>query len=119
MLNISYSYFANNSAAKIAGVAYALNTDVNVTNCTFVNNSALASDGGVFYFDCDDTYINKCSYNITNSTFKNNSAYRDGGVIKFTYFKPNITVNNTFINNTASYGPIMASYPVKIVMNDT
>jgi hypothetical protein len=35
----------------------------------------------------------------------------DGGAIKYDYFSPNISRNNSFIGNKARYGPAVASYP--------
>jgi predicted outer membrane repeat protein len=53
-------------------------------------------------------------YNITNSIFKNNYAGVNGGAIKYTFYPPLISQNNTFINNTAMYGSPIASYPVQM-----
>lgn len=91
----------NNVATDQAGVVYALNTDVTVASSVFVGNQALTSDAGVLYLDCQDTVSYTCNYTIQNSVFTNNSAFVNGGAIKFTYYKPDITLNNTFSNNTA------------------
>jgi predicted outer membrane repeat protein len=64
------------------------------------------------YLDCEDSITYTCNYTITNTDFTNNSAKINGGAIRFTYYKPNIAGNNTFLGNTADYGPNMASYPV-------
>jgi hypothetical protein len=51
---------------------------------------------------------------VRYSNFTNNSAHVNGGVIRFTFYKPNITENNTFTDNMAVYGEIMASYAVEM-----
>jgi hypothetical protein len=38
----------------------------------------------------------------------------NGGAIKYTYYAPDISINNTFKNNTAMYGEKIASYPVQM-----
>ena len=59
-----------------------------------------------------------CNMNITQNRFESNTATREGGGIYYNYKRP-VMSNNTFINNQASYGPNIASYPVKIVFNDS
>ena len=56
--------------------------------------------------------------NITQNTFRRNNGTKEGGAIYYDYNRPVIS-NNTFINNQASYGSNIASYPVKIVMRDS
>ena len=92
-------------------MVYALNTDVYVDYSTFANNSASTADAGALYLDCESTAVYRCSYTISNSIFKNNTAAINGGAIKYTYYKPNSTINNSFSLNTAKYGNDMASYP--------
>jgi hypothetical protein len=87
---------------------------MNVNNATLTDNHALGGDAGVLYLNCEDSYSLGCNYKISNSVFANNTALINGGAIKFTYFKPEITVNNTFSNNTAEYGNDLASYPVQM-----
>ena len=55
--------------------------------------------------------------NITQNKFEDNIATKEGGAIYYNYNRPVIS-NNTFIKNQAVYGRDIASYPVKIVMND-
>lgn len=111
-MTLSSSRFTNNIANVSAGVVLSVNTDVNIDNCLFENNRALLGDGGSLYLDCQDSTSLPCSYHISNTVFKNNSAQVNGGAIKYTYFSPNTTVNNTFTANKAAYGPNVASYPV-------
>jgi predicted outer membrane repeat protein len=61
-----------------------MDSHLNITNCTFENNSALL-DGGVMYLICNSSIVN-CSYNIEDSNFTNNSAGVEGGVIKYDYY---------------------------------
>lgn len=51
---------------------------------------------------------------ISNNEFLNNIAYSEGGVIKWINWEPIIENNNNFINNTAIYGNINATFPFKI-----
>lgn len=58
--------------------------------------------------------------NISQSVFINNSATSQGGAIKYDVFRPYLQ-DNIFTNNTALYGPDIASYPIKVkfVNNDS
>lgn len=47
-----------------------------------------------------------------------NKATESGGAIKYDVFRPE-TTNNEFVNNSAVYGPNIASYPVKIKVKDS
>ncbi|CDW86291.1 UNKNOWN [Stylonychia lemnae] len=119
-LIIQNSYFYNNSARTIGGVLLSKNTNVYINNSQFINSKALQNSGGVMYLDCESDYFNVCKYQISNSDFTNNTAGLDGAVIKFTYYQPDYTDNNTFVNNSALYGQIEGSYPVtlKLVSGD-
>jgi hypothetical protein len=99
LANSSFNY---NTATTSAGVIYALNTDVDIVNCSFINNTAQTGDAGVIYYDCDTSYNFPCTYNINSSYFYNNTAYVDGGVYYFDYYKPSTDGNNVFdSSNTA------------------
>jgi len=64
-----------------------------VTNCTFIGNSADNSGGGIFnYYFCD--------LMISDCTFRNNSADYDGGAI-YNWLSMPILVNSMFIGNSA------------------
>ena len=89
-----------------------MNTNVSIDGCTFANNSALMGDAGAIYLDCQDSSTLPCKYVIKNSIFKYNNASVDGGAIRYNYYAPEISVNNTFIGNNASYGQDIASYAV-------
>ncbi|CDW85403.1 UNKNOWN [Stylonychia lemnae] len=116
LLNITDSYFKNNTATSSAGVIYSLNVDINVNNTIFDNNTALEQDAGALYLECEDAIYDLCTYSIQNSVFQKNTASVNGGAMKFTYFKPNITNNNTFTDNKAQYGNDLASYPVQMLI---
>ena len=111
-LVLNRTSFTNNVANISAGVILSVNTNVSIDSCAFINNRALHSDGGALYLDCQSTMSIPCAYTISNSVFKNNSAAVDGGAIKYTFYSPDTSLNNSFVNNTASYGPAIASYPV-------
>jgi hypothetical protein len=46
--------------------------------------------------NCEEVDGLTCNYTITNSRFINNTAYADGGVIKYDFYEPDISRNNTF-----------------------
>ena len=48
-----------------------------------------------------------------NSTFIGNTAIRQGGAINYNYVRPRLS-RNLYQDNSALYGPNIASYPVKI-----
>ena len=49
--------------------------------------------------------------------FENNKANIRGGAIYYNLQRPYL-LGNTFINNSAQYGPNIGSYPVRIVLTD-
>ena len=54
-----------------------------------------------------------------NSTFIQNTAIRQGGALNYNYVRPTLS-DNLYENNSALYGPNIASYPVKIkLVNST
>ena len=54
-----------------------------------------------------------------DSTFIGNTAVRQGGALNYNYVRPSFR-NNLYQNNSALYGPDIASYPVKIkLVNST
>ena len=57
-------------------------------------------------------------YQLNNTNFTNNSAVLKGGGIYYNMVRPDFN-NCIFSNNTASYGPDIASYAVKIVEKET
>jgi hypothetical protein len=47
-----------------------------------------------------------------------NKATESGGAIEYDIYRPEF-VNNEFVNNSAIYGPNIASYPVKIKVKNS
>jgi hypothetical protein len=91
------------------GAIDTLNSNVNITGSTFKNNMAPIAGG--IALRCEEGTT--CTYSVTDSTFENNTATTDGGAIYYDFYKPTMS-GNTFINNTAQYGPDVAAYPVRI-----
>lgn len=118
-LTITECVITDNKAEDSAGAIYSKNTNVYIDKTQLLRNIAKTGDAGALYLDCEDTAVTKCDYLIQNSHFINNTAKVNGGALKFTYFRPNITVNNTFSGNLAEYGSNMASYPVQMLILDT
>ena len=81
----------------------------NIKDSIFISNKA--RNGGGIYFDC--TFDNPCNISIDNVEFINNSASESGGGVYYNLNRP--TLNNLmFTNNSADYGPDIASYAVKV-----
>jgi predicted outer membrane repeat protein len=55
---------------------------------------------------------------LGTTKFESNSATIKGGAIYYDYKRP-VFENVTYVNNLADYGPNIASYPVKILLNDS
>lgn len=110
-IRISESTFENSGDLNtIYGGSFSLmDSQLQVINSSFINNTA--QNAGAIEFKC--TSVVKWELNLTNVTFTNNSAVEEGGCIHYNYKRP-ILVNITQYNNTAQYGPFIASYPVKI-----
>lgn len=53
-----------------------------------------------------------------NVTFSNNNAREEGGAIYYDLYRP-VMKNITFINNKAPYGNNIASYPLKVLVNNS
>lgn len=104
------STFKNLKYTEQGGAIDTLNSNVNISCSVFENNFAPIAGG--IALRCEEGTT--CSYSITGSTFTNNTATTDGGAIYYDFYKPTMS-DNTFINNTAEYGPEMAAYPVKIL----
>jgi predicted outer membrane repeat protein len=112
---MSGCYFSQNGNFDIikGGVIYMHNSELTISTSQFTSNKAQI--GGAIHFDCTST--TRCKLEISGTTFKLNEAKSKGGAIYYEYRRPTLT-NNTFENNSAAYGPDLASYPVKIQMLD-
>ena len=53
-----------------------------------------------------------------DSTFIGNTAVRQGGALNYNYARPSLS-HNFYQDNSALYGPNIASYPVKIKLFDS
>lgn len=103
------STFRNLKYTEQGGAVDTLNSNINITGSTFLNNTAPIAGG--ISLRCEEGNI--CTYSVSTSTFQNNVATTDGGAIYYDFYKPTMT-GNTFINNSAQYGPDLAAYPVRI-----
>jgi hypothetical protein len=102
-------FSGNGHSDNKGGVFELFNTLANLTNTTFVNNTA--SVGGAIHFDCSS--VSNWGLSITNSTFQSNIASKQGGVLYYGFKHPKID-NWHYKNNSAPYGNELASYAVKI-----
>ena len=59
-----------------------------------------------------------CSFELDSCSFINNSATYSGGAIMYNLYRP-IMTNLTFSGNTATYGSDIASYPIKIIIQNS
>lgn len=91
------------------GGIYLLNSNATLDNNTFTFNYAL--EGGAVYFSWLGSI--KWAMDIEKNLFSHNVAQQYGGGIRYDVYRPTF-LNNTFENNTAVYGPNIASYPIKI-----
>jgi hypothetical protein len=82
-----------------------------ILNSTFLNNQR--SRGAAIYHTCPDYLMKECQLIIDSSSFINNSASVKGGALNYNHYKP-FLFNLSFSNNSAPYGPNVASYPARI-----
>ncbi|MCL2687185.1 MAG: hypothetical protein FWE58_01455 [Methanobrevibacter sp.] len=101
ILIVSNDIFENNTAIN-GGAIYNTNSNLTVEETTFINNTATGSGGAIYSNTATATII-------TYSNFYNNSATLQGGAI-FVRHTLNSTGSN-YINNTASEGGGIYSYP--------
>ncbi|KAL4511026.1 hypothetical protein ABPG73_008104 [Tetrahymena malaccensis] len=100
---ISDSIFKSNTNINgIGGVIYAIdNPNIQITNCTFIENQCLTQSGGALSVS---SKINICQLNIFESNFiSNNAAYSTGGAINL--INSNLIMqDNTIQQNEAIIG---------------
>ena len=113
---LTNSHFTNlgSSSIKQGGAMLMINSNATIHNVEFINNTAV--EGGAVYYSCLGAY--DCELDISYSTMKSNHATTSGGAIKYDMFCP-VKMENHYENNTALYGPDIASYPVKIKIVDS
>jgi hypothetical protein len=110
---LSNSIFMDNTSknTSVGGALNLYNSDVRIVNSTFANNTA--ESGGAIHFDWNSMAL--CNLDVSNSIFFQNNATAKGGAIYYAFKRPQLT-NVTNQNNSAPYGPNLASYAVKIKM---
>ena len=101
---IRHSRFVGCSA-RIGGAVYLLNTAFRIEHCEFTLNTATSTGGAI------EANVKKENENmVVSSVFKANKAF-EGGAIKWR--NAEIVLSGvSFANNTAEYGPDVASYGV-------
>jgi hypothetical protein len=109
-LEVSSSTFKHNSAPT-TGCIHADVKTVLIANSTFLNNSALSGSAGALQLDCIESA--PCNFTVTSNNFSSNSAGLDGGAVYWTKQQPTF-LNNSFSNNSAEYGPDVASFGIKM-----
>jgi hypothetical protein len=109
-LEVSRSTFKHNSAPLNGCIKTDVKT-VLIANSTFFNNSALSGSAGALQLDCIESA--PCNFTVTSNNFSSNSAGLDGGAVYWTKQQPTF-LNNSFSNNSAEYGPDVASFGIKM-----
>ena len=107
--NLSLSNLGSSTIIKGAGI-YSLSSNITILNSLLISNKAISGAGVYIDWILGDYWYSQ----IANSTFTNNIALESGGAIKYNYKRPDFQ-NNSFTNNSASYGPNIASYSIKII----
>ena len=96
--NIQQSQFSNNFVMKKA-----------------LGNQPKSGSGGAIYYHCN-LHVH-CNLKIEKTQFINNTAEIQGGAIYWDYHPPNIDLANViFSNNSADYGPDLATLPIKFIL---
>ena len=91
-----------------------INSNFTIDSSLFYKNTA--NYGAGIYITCQ--FNPMCVTSISNTTFSNNYAQNSGGGFIYDLYRPTLS-NIVFINNSALYGPNIASYPIKIKIGDT
>ncbi|CAI2373025.1 unnamed protein product [Moneuplotes crassus] len=111
--NLLFTKNGKNSDLIHGGAVKIIDSIISIKDTMFLNN--IASKAGAIDFECFSNDL--CKLDLDNVTFTNNSASVQGGAIYYNLIRPKI-FNSTFINNSAQYGPDLASYPVKMKMKN-
>ena len=110
MIQNSRIFRSGSSDILYGGALHIDNSNSSMQNLTLEHS--IAQTGGAIHIGCDTYEI--CQNNISSSTFLNNTALKQGGAINYNFRRPDLS-NNSFNFNEAAYGPIIASYPARIV----
>ena len=103
-----------NSNILFGGAIRSINSDISISNWTFINNKA--QSGGAISFEWNS--LSNCNLSLERILFDSNIAISQGGAIYYNYKRPQFN-QNTFTNNQAIYGKDIASYAVKVKFNDS
>ena len=107
-MTLTFSNFSYLNSTKSALYLQSSNTIVNST--TFNSNVATRGAAISFLWDQGQSW----NSSVHHCNFTNNNAEIEGGAIYYDLERPQM-VENYFDNNTAQYGPNIASIPFKIV----
>jgi hypothetical protein len=113
-MEVSNSTFMNNTAPSMGSIHTDVKT-VLITNSTFFNNSALSGSSGALQLDCLESA--PCNFTVTSNNFSTNYAGLNGGAVYWTKQQPTF-LNNSFSDNSAVYGPDVASFGIKMKSQD-
>ncbi|CAG9312604.1 unnamed protein product [Blepharisma stoltei] len=119
-----YSSVFKLNVARNGGAIWTNNINLQILSSIFIENKAealLANNsqniedgvGGALKISCKDSMF-LCNFNITSNSFSNNSATYNGGAVSWDDSKPYFH-NNYFENNSAFYGPDIASFPTMMI----
>jgi hypothetical protein len=109
-VTVSDVVFTNNYASKTSGGGSPIGGGVehqggsfSCTNCTFSNNTSVASGGGAYVSANYTSCVYPCAgtFTITSATFSGNTAGGNGGGLITTSGNSYSVTNSTFTNNTA------------------
>ena len=110
-IDIENCSFINNKASRSGGAIYTSYGSINMKNCSFINNTASSYNGGAIYCGYSGTTLGT----ITNSTFINNSAGSGGAIYNDA---DNGQINRcVFINNSANNYGVIYSYTTSRISN--
>ena len=110
------SFISSNGDSNVlyGGAIRSINSDILITNSTFINNRAIS--GGAISFECDS--LSNCNLSLDKILFDSNIAISQGGALYYNFNRPQFN-QNIYINNQAIYGNDIASYAVKVRFNES
>ena len=110
------SFISSNgdSSVLFGGAIRSINSDILITNSTFINNRAIS--GGAISFECDS--LSNCNLSLDKILFDSNIGISQGGALYYNYKRPQLN-QNIYKNNQAIYGKDIASYAVKVRFNES
>ena len=109
-LNNSSFIRLGSSNILYGGALDVIDSILRIDNSNFEQNQAMSGAAISVRWSSNRFWFNR----FINTNFKNNKAEVKGGVVYYSFRRPTIS-NWTFDGNIAPYGPITASYPIKIV----